>query len=175
MDKTGKIVPAEFKGSIYVNGLVIENDKKFYNFKGEQIIEGEFDNIYYVTNAGIDLYFFTKGDETVVLDGAFNVIFKGKLAEGEKAYKSYGLIAQNANNVDTAYNYTTKDFSVNGYANGFLVVVERKYPTYSLNEVISGSTLIANSKSITVKEVDGTIYSISNTGSGYDFYTIVAG
>ena len=175
MDKTGKIVSAEFKGSIYVYGLVIENNKKFYNFKGEQIIEGEFDEIYYSTAAGIDIYFLKKGDETFVLDGAFNVIFKGKLEDGAKAYKSNGLIAKNANKVDTGYNYTTKDFSVDGYSTGFLMVLGGKYPTYNLNEVISGSTLIANSKNITVKNVDGTIYAVSNAGSEYEFYTIVAG
>ncbi len=175
MDKTGKIVSAEFKDSIYVNGLIIECEKKLYNFKGEQIIEGEFDDIYYSTNAGIDIYLLEKGDDTIVLDGAFNVIFTGKLEEGAKAYKSYGMIGKNANKVDTGYNYTTKDFSVDGYATGFLMVLGGKYPTYNLNEVISGSTLIANSKNITVKNIDGTIYAISNAGSEYEFYTITAG
>lgn len=175
MDKTGKIISAEFTKSIYVYGLLVENQNKVYNFKGEQVVDGEFDGIYYATNAGVEIYMLEKDDKMTVLDGAFNVIYTGELTDDMRAYKTYGVIGQTVDKVDTGYNYTTKDFSVSGYANGFLTTLGGKYPSYNLNEVISGSTLIEGSKDITLKKLDGAIYAVARTDAGYDIYQIVAG
>lgn len=175
MDKTGKVVSAEFTNSIYVYGLLIESQDKVYNFKGEQVIEGEFDSIYYSTGAGIEIYMLEKDDVTTVLDGAFNVIYTGELTDDMRAYKSFGVITQTLDKVSTSYNYTAKTFSVDGYSNGFLTTLGGKYPAYTLNDTISGSTLIEASKDITFKNVDGTLYAVAKTDVAYDIYTIVAG
>ena len=175
MDKTGKIISAEFKDSIYVYGLLIESKDKVYNFKGEQIVDGEFDSVYYSTNAGIEIYMLEKDDTMIILDGAFNIIYNGELTDNMRAYKSNGVITQTLDKVDTCYNYTAKDFSVNGYSNGFLTALGGKYPSYNLNEVISGSTLIEGAKEITLKKLDGAIYAVAKTDVSYDIYSIVAG
>ncbi|MBR5322189.1 MAG: hypothetical protein IKU48_01410 [Clostridia bacterium] len=175
MDKTGKIVSVEFTKSIYVYGLLIENQDKVYNFKGEQIIDGEVDSIYYSTGANIEIYVLEKDDVTTVLDGAFNIIYTGELTDDMRAYKSYGVISQTIDKVSTSYNYTTKDFSVEGYSNGFLTTLGGKYPSYNLNDAISGNTLIAESRDISLKKLDGTLYAVARTDTAYDIYTIVAG
>ncbi len=175
MDTTGKVVSAEFKDNIYLYGMLIECEDKVYNFKGEQVVEGEFDSIYYSTAAGIDIYFLEKDDKITVLDGAFNVIFTGDMTDEIKEYKSYGVVTKTVDKVNTCYNYTAKDYTVDGYATNFLMALGGKYPTYNLNEVISGSTLISNVKSVDVEIVDETIYVIALTDTAYDIYTIVAG
>ena len=175
MDMTGKLVSAEFDDSIYVYGLLIEKDDMLYNFKGEQVVEGEFDIVYYTRCADIDVYFLEKDDVTTVLDGAFNVIYQGELTDNMRDYKTSATIQQTIDKVDTCYNYTTKAFDVDGYTNGFLVTVSGKYPAYTLKEVVSGSSLIENSTGLTVKDGNGIIYVVSQTASGHDFYTVNAG
>jgi hypothetical protein len=175
MDMTGKLVSAEFDDSIYVYGLLIEKDDMLYNFKGEQVVEGEFDSVYYTRCADIDVYFLEKDDVTTVLDGAFNVIYQGELTDNMRDYKTSATIQQTIDKVDTCYNYTTKAFDVDGYTNGFLVTVSGKYPAYTLKEVVSGSSLIENSTGLTVKDGNGIIYVVSQTASGHDFYTVNAG
>ena len=122
-----------------------------------------------------EIYMLEKDDVTTVLDGAFNVIYTGELTDDMRAYKSYGVITQTLDKVSTSYNYTAKTFSVDGYSIGFLTPLGGKYPSYTLNDAISGNTLIEASKDITFKNVDGTLYAVAKTDVAYDFYTIVAG
>ncbi|MBR5313943.1 MAG: WG repeat-containing protein [Clostridia bacterium] len=175
MDLTGKIVSAEFEKSIYVNGLIIENQDKVYNFKGEQIIDGEFDSVYYESCGGVDMYILKKDDSVTILDGAFNVIYQGETTDEIKLYTINAALEKKVGNDSFSYNYTEKDFTVDGYSSGFLVATCGKYPNYSLKELVSGSTLIEGSTSLTIKDETGVIYVIAETASGHDIYTVVAG
>ena len=174
MDKEGRLVSAEFRKSIYVYGNLIENQDKLYNFKGEQAIENEIDYVTYNNAAGIELYIIEKGEVITVLDGAFNVVYQGEMADGMRAYKSYGVIGQTVDKVDSGYCYKTGDFTVSGYPCGYLLVKGGKYPAYDLNEVITGTTLISGCRDYTVKILDGTVYAVAKNSAGYDFYVVSA-
>ena len=171
MDKTGKIVSAEFTKNIDVNGLLIESEDKVYNFKGEQVVEGEFDYANYVKTAGIELYMLEKDKDLTVLDGAFNVIYKGKLEDGMRINRSYGTISKTQGKDYYVYSYAKKEF-IQSNATGFLLAYTGKLPSYTLLDAISGDALIEGCRDYTVKVLDGTVYVTAKTSAGYDFYTV---
>lgn len=172
MDKTGKVVSAVFNDNIYVTGNIIECDDKLYNFKGEQVIDGKFDSVDYLSKAGIELYLLEQDETLTVLDGSFKKIYTGKLDDDMRVHSSYGTVSKTADKKTNVLCYATGDWSIEANVCGFLLAYNGKTPDYKLIDMISGETLVSGVRNIAVSVCNDEVFIITKTQSGYDFYTL---
>lgn len=175
MDKTGKVVSAEFEKSIYVRGKLIESNYKIYTFDGKQVIDSEIKNLTYDCIAGVSIYYVQLADRDIVLDGALNTIYEAASDTNIKMYTWNGSPRKQEDKTYYMYCYAAREF-IQGYHVGFMTGYSGSYNDYTLKDAITGNTLITGSKNLEAMatEDDSVQYIISKTANGYDFYLVQA-
>lgn len=169
VDKTGKVVSAEFDEYITVAGDFILCDKKVVDFDGKQIVDIKTENIYF------DKYFgkawCLKDDEEhtfITKDGT--VIYQGEY-EDEISIDSSNFIAYKKVDSDYMfYSYADKDYTIKGRSVGpWMVAVESSESTLDLVDLITGKKLIKDFAGYSCLALDdGTIYVYAQTKSGWE-------
>ena len=114
-DRSGKVISANYPNSIYTSypGLIYSNDQIF-NYKGDVVLDGEWEYLDY--DAFFSSGYSTYNDETrVILDTEGNELYR--FAKGDSSIsitRYFCLSKKNENGTNVCYNYSDKDFTIEG-------------------------------------------------------------
>lgn len=142
VDNTGKVISAEFDGNFNLDGKVIEYQEQLYNFKGEKIVDGKYQSIYY--DFGFRNVFLIGGDKPDTLikaDGS--VIYTNKDdAEAEIDPANYVIYKEN-NDQKKFYSFKDKDFTIDAdYSITPFLVTKGNNGKTDVIDTISGKSII---------------------------------
>lgn len=175
MDTTGKVVSAEFAERPMVYGELIHSEDKIFNFKGENIIEGTFTNVYLDEQTG-HVWFLKNDKNYTMIKSDGTVLYQG--AEDDVTSMdpySYFYIKKKVDDKSMYYSLADKDFTLEGYSFApWLVQVEKPNYIYDVADFISGQTIISGYERYSYVAVPGSVmyvYALKADG-GLDIYTV---
>lgn len=114
MDLSGNVVSAEFAERPYVHGDLIFAGGKLYDFQGNVVIEGTFDDV--CSDHFGKLWFLENNDEYTVIDKNGTVLYQGAEDNTVSIDKDfYSLIGKKVDGKNTYYSFADKDFTLEGY------------------------------------------------------------
>ena len=175
MDKTGKVLSAEFDEYIYVYGEVIECGNKIYNFEGKNLIDGEYTSVYYDKMFG-NTWMLYNDDAYTMIDKDGGVYFAG-VYDDDSSVNSYDFVAsKKIDDVRYYYSHKDQDFTIEGYSFApWIVKTSSDNFMYNLVDTMSGETLLEgyNGYSYTAKSALS-YYVYAKYNGGTDVYLVVA-
>ena len=172
MNRSGELVSVIFKDNINVSGNIIRYKKQLYTFRGEKILEGEFDSVEYTSMLGIDIYILKGGDTLTLLDGALRSIYTGKAEDNIKTNTSHAALSREDNGALSLFCYSRGEYSISATSCGFLLGYSGKSPDFRLFDLVSGEALLTGSRALSVSVSGSDVYVVSKTASGYSFYIL---
>ncbi|MBR2590371.1 MAG: hypothetical protein IKE65_05560 [Clostridia bacterium] len=141
VDASGKAVSSNFSQSIQVYGELILSEKKLYNFKGEQVIEGEYSSVQ-VDDTFENYYILTSESNSklkTVIDKEGTVIVK----EGEDISSDFPLRKSQKDGGSYYLCYKDKDFTLKADSHSdWIVSVEGENGQQTLVNCLSGDKVI---------------------------------
>ena len=174
MDKTGKVVSAEFDNRPTVSGELILVDGKVYNIEGENIIDGEFDRMYFDNQWG-EVWALQKDKIYTLITSDGSVLYQVNTTDSSvTSFDTTTFVARKkADDKFMSYSLADKDFTVigNSVAPWLVQNYEEKKP--AIIDTISGETLLSGYDDYEIISVPGSMYYIyAKSGSVYDIYTV---
>lgn len=177
MDTTGKTVSVEFTSVPDVYGDLIFAEGKVYDFDGETVFEGSFNQIFFEKQFG-DVYCLKNDKEYTLIKKDGTVLYQG--AEDEVIYfDMYNrfTIKKKVEDKNMYYSFADKDFTLEAKDYGgapWLVEVAKPNFIYDLADTISGKTIINGYKGYKYINVpDEAIYVYAKKADGgYDIYVV---
>ncbi len=171
MDGTGEIVSAEFSVQISLYGdLIHGEDKKVYNFEGEQIVEGTYETVY-LDETYQNYWMLKDNDDLTLIEEDGTVIYQGRGSFSSDKFNIY----RQMNGEYQSFSIKDKDFTIEGLFFGpYLADVRAANYVHSAVDVISGNTLLEGYRNYYYKDgSDGNnyIYADKEEG-GFDIYTV---
>lgn len=176
MDLTGAVVSGELEAEPVIRGPLLLINKKVYNFKGEQLIPDEGNNLYMdsvtkqawmITNATTkEKFLLDKDGKVMYRSGAEDVTFN---------VNNFNLHKKDGENDPDHLILKDNAFSVKGTSVApWLVKTVNEDGTYNLIETISGKTLLSNCVGLSVAVADGTILYVytQNAEGVYEIYRV---
>lgn len=175
LDNTGKTISAEFEDYIDVYGDVVLCGDKIYNLKGENIIEGSYESIYYDKMFGQN-WFIENEEYYTLIDKNGTVFFNG--AYDDDHYISYTDFLMSEEKDDDTYYYSFKDmdFSINGFSFApWIVQTNSSNGLYDLVDTMTGKKLLEGYKDYSnVSRNSMAYYVYAEYEGGADVYLVVS-
>ena len=176
MDQTGKVVSAEFGDLISIYKELIHCGGKVYNFKGENVIEGEYASVNHDKMFGScwllredDDYTIIKNDGSILYKGTHNknglIVYPDDFVAGQKKDGDYYF-----------FNHATKDYSLKGNTfASWIIKTGSVNSLYNVTDTMTGKTLLEGYSSYSYSETDSTaLYVYAKYNGGADVYLIVS-
>lgn len=142
LDTAGKTISADFEEYIHVYGDIIHCGDKVYNLKGEPVIDGNYESVYF--DKMFEQNWFIENEEYYTLiDKNGTVFFNG--AYDDDHYISYTDFLMSEEKDDDTYYYSFKDmdFTINGYSFApWIVEISNNNGLYDLVDTMTGKKIL---------------------------------
>lgn len=178
LDGEGKAVSKEFaierRYDVEVFGEVIVVNGQLFDYNGNSVIEGTYDDIYYEDIFGKYLMLENyEGFTMIQTDGT--VLYKGAESENLEINEYSFAIRRKDDSGYKYYNVKDQDFTLEGYSAGVVhVSADGANGTENLVNTVTGEVALKNYSDYEVIEIEGEgllVYAEALDGS-YDVYTI---
>lgn len=177
MDNTGKIISSEFDEYITIYGELIHVDNKVYNLKGETVLKGNYESVYYDKMFGQN-WMLRDDKYYTIIDKNGDVFFNGP-GDNKKNYVFSGefLASKKVDDDTYYYSYKDKDYTIKGYHFApWIVKTNNSNSLYDLVDAMTGKKLLEGYKdyaSISRRSLAYYVYAKYNGGA--DVYLVVSG
>lgn len=139
VDRTGKIVSAEFKGYISEVGDYLKVENSLYDYDGNKLNNDAYSNIMFEDRRGVG-YLLWNDEQVQLLASDGTEICTKSIAGDISVSQSYFTIK----NGDTHYCWKDDDFTIKGRAiYGALVISEGEKQTKDLIDTVTGDTILS--------------------------------
>jgi len=176
MDEKGTIVSSEFKQNIDVVGELIESEGKIYNFKGKNIIAGEYDSI--EAEEIFSKYFMLRQDDDYkIIDIEGNVYFSGSNDDTHCVYSDYFAVYEEQGDDKAFYSFKDKDYTLKGYTLApWIIKAETTNHRYDAINTLTGEKLLEGYSDYSYAEYNSFSYIIyAKYAGGADIYLVTSG
>jgi len=175
MDKSGAIVSAEFPEIYSAYGDLILSENKIYNLEGKNVLEGEYDSLYFDSMFGS--HWIARNDKAyTMIDKNGGVYFAGVDSNKETVFIS-DFVA-NVKKDDKYYYYSHKDqdFTIEGYSFApWIVKTPNQNGRYDLIDTMTGKTLLEGYESYSYTARNAFAYYVyAKYEGGADVYLIIS-
>ncbi|MBQ6823664.1 MAG: OmpA family protein [Clostridia bacterium] len=175
MDKTGKVVSAEFTDRIELYGDLVFSANKIYNLEGTNIIDGDFSSVKYdaiyegcwLLRTDDDVYYMIKEDGSIV--------YRDRYTDNTTIY-SDDFVAQTKKDGNYYYwSHADKDYTIQGYSFApWVVKTDGPNSLYNLVNTITGEIMLEGYNNYSYSRAGGTaLYVYAKYNGGTDVYLIV--
>lgn len=177
MDNKGKVISSEFTDSITIYGEVIMCGDKIYNLKGENIISGTYEYVYY-DQVVCQNWLLKNGDYYTLIDKNGNVFFNGASDGNENNVFTTDFVASKKTKEGDYYFYSYKenDYTIKGYSFApWIVKSPNANNLYDLVDTMTGEKLLEgynDFSSISKNTLSYYVYAKHNGGA--DVYLVVS-
>ena len=175
VDNTGKVVSSEFDENFNLDGTVIEYKQQLFDFKGNNIIDGKYQSVYY--DFGFRNVFLIGGEKpSTIIKADGTVIYQSK--EGDKAEIDPANFAvyQEKNDKRKFYSFKDKNFTINAdYSITPFLVTSSNGGKSNVIDTISGKTIIEgydDYNTASFFDVAHYIYAMKQSGNGLNEWTV---
>ncbi len=169
LDRSGKKISAEFSDNIKIFNEYILSQNKVYDFEGNSVLEGNYENAY-IDNMTKSAVLFEKesGGADLIING--DVITLDGTDNDNKRF----VFGKKNGDKTVYYCLKDKDYTINGYSLGkWIVKSNTEEYKYNLIDTISGETLIKDYTEYTYAYSDGTDYVCAKKDDKtYDIYAV---
>ncbi len=175
MDKNGEVISSEFNEFISIYGDIIESEGKLYNLKGESIIDGTYESVYF--DDVVEQNWIIRNDKTyTMIDKNGSVFFNG--TEDKKSYVSTTefLFSKEIDGEKLYYNHKTQDYTIKGqtFFAPWVVKTETANDMFDLVDTMTGKKLIEGYSDYDCITRDSAYYIYAEYNGGADVYLIVS-
>ena len=175
MDKTGAVISAEFDDYFTVYGDLLISENKIYNFEGKNVLEGDYNSLYFDDMFGS--HWIARNDKAyTMIDKNGGVYFAGVDSKKETVYT--GDFVANVKKDDDYYYYSHKDhdYTIKGYNFApWIVKTPSVNGRYDLIDTMTGKTLLEGYESYSYVARNAFAYYVfAKYEGGADVYLIIS-
>lgn len=176
MDTTGKIISSEFDSYINVYGDVLHIDNKVYNPKGECILEGTYENVYF-DKMFEQNWMLRNDDYYTVIDKNGNIFFNGPSDGDYQVFTGDFMASKKIDEENYYYSYKDKDYTIKGsHFAPWIVKTDNTNSLYDLVDTMTGKKLMEGYKSYdSISRNSLAYYVYAKYDGGADVYLVVSG
>ena len=176
MDKKGQVISAEFDTYFSIYGELIHCNDTVYNFKGEVVLAGTYESVYFDKMFGQN-WMLRMGDYYTVIDKNGAVFFNGPDDDDHTVFTSEFVACKKIDDKNYYYSYKDQDYTIPGYSFApWLVKTPNNNSMYDLVDVMTGKKLLegySDFSSISRNSLAYYVYAKYNGGA--DVYLVVSG
>lgn len=175
MDKTGKVISAEFEKNptVYKDFILVEN--KVYDYEGKELTDASIKNVYTDTLTKMAYILKTDDDKAIIIDNTGKTLYETETTGDYSLDSTYFLACKKADGKTKYYSLKDKDFTIEGVVIApWLVKGASDGDTAPLIDAISGETLLKDYKTYSYTDADNkACYIFAKKDAGeYDIYVI---
>ncbi len=142
MDKKGNVISTEFDDYITVYGEVVKCGNQIFNLKGENILKGEYESVYYDDMFGQN-WIVRNEDYYTMIDKNGAVFFNGPYDDDHTVWTDDFLASEKREDVNYYYSYKDRDYTIPGYHFApWIVETPSSNYMYDLVDTMTGKKLL---------------------------------
>lgn len=142
MDKKGNIISTEFDDYITVYGEIVKCGNQIFNLKGENILKGEYESVYYDDMFGQN-WIVRNEDYYTMIDKNGAVFFNGPYDDGHTVWTDDFLASEKREDTNYYYSYKDRDYTIPGYHFApWIVETPSSNYMYDLVDTMTGKKLL---------------------------------
>lgn len=176
MDKTGKVISAEFKDYIQIYGELIHCDEKIYNMEGKNIVKGSYSSVTYDSIFG-GCWLLYKDDVYTMITEDGSIVFQGAYNDDYNVYSTDFVANKKTDDGTFYYSHKDKDYTIKGYSFApWFVETSNANGMYDIVNTISGETVLEGYKDYSYTDAYNTLlYVYAKYDGGADIYAVLGG
>lgn len=176
MDKKGTIISSEFTGHISIYDRIIECEGEIYNLKGEKIIDGTYESVYYDEIIGQN-WIVRNDEDYTMIDEKGNVYFTGKYDDDYDVNTTDFTANVHKEDAYYFYSFADNDYSIKGHSFApWVVKVDNANSMYDLVDTMTGKKLLEGYKNYQYTACSPLAYYVyAIYEGGAEVYLIVSG
>ena len=176
MDTAGKIISTEFDEYINIYGDVIHCGNKVYNPKGECILEGTYENVYF-DKMFEQNWMLRNEDYYTIIDKNGDVFFNGPQDDDHQVYTGDFMASKKVDGETYYYSYKDQDYTIKGsHFAPWIVKTDNANSLYDLVDTMTGKKLLEGYKSFdSISRNSLAYYVYAKYDGGADVYLVVSG
>ena len=176
MDNKGNVISTEFEDYITIYGEVVHCNEQVYNLKGECILEGTYESVYYDQMFGQN-WMLRNDDYYTIIDKNGDVFFNGPSDKNHDVWTSDFMASKKVDGEYYYYSYKDCDYTINGtHFAPWIVKTENSNSLYDLVDTMTGKKLLEGYKSYdSISRNSLAYYVYAEYNGGADVYLVVSG
>lgn len=175
MDKTGKIVSAEFDKYFTIYGQLIHCGEKLYDFSGKNVVDGQYTSLWIDKVFGNNYMLHRDGDYTIInKDGA--IVYTTNGTKNVDVFSTDFVAYQEKNDKRYYYCHKDQDYTLEGYAFApWLIKRPNANNRYDLVDTMTGKVLLEGYEGYSYTARDAFAYYVyAEYEGGAEAYLIVS-
>ncbi len=142
MDKKGNVISTEFDDYITVYGEIVKCGNQIFNLKGENILKGEYESVYYDDMFGQN-WIVRNEDYYTMIDKNGAVFFNGPYDDDHTVWTDDFLASEKREDTNYYYSYKDRDYTIPGYHFApWIVETPSSNYMYDLVDTMTGKKLL---------------------------------
>lgn len=176
MDRTGAVISSEFDTYMTIYGDIVHCDNKVYNLKGETVLAGTYESVYF-DRVFEQNWMLRNDDYYTVIDKDGKVFFNGPDDKNHTVWTGDFVAAKKIDGENHYYSHKDQDYTIKGmHFAPWIIQTESANNLYDLVDSMTGKKLLEGYKDYDSISRNALAYYVyAKYDGGADVYLVVSG
>lgn len=176
MDRTGAVISSEFDTYMTIYGDIVHCDNKVYNLKGETVLAGTYESVYF-DRVFEQNWMLRNDDYYTIIDKDGKVFFNGPDDKNHTVWTGDFVAAKKIDGENHYYSHKDQDYTIKGmHFAPWIIQTESTNGLYDLVDSMTGKKLLEGYKDFDSISRNALAYYVyAKYDGGADVYLVVSG